>query len=280
MASLSRNQFYITLPSNSSLDYYATNSNTNFITQLPSSISLNGGGNEWEMALVEIHYPCSFQTITDNDSWMRLSILKSGATGDDNISSGADKYNQIKVYLKPGDYGSVLDLLKEINSNETLKKNSVTFEYIEKVKTVRLRCAEKKVEKVKLSKTLALILGFDPRQQVSLQNNDNGVRPADIKLGLPSQMYVYCDLVEPQLVGDTCAPLLRIVDIISYNCPYGAYKTIQFQNPHYVPIIKSTFQTVEIDLRDDTGAQLPFRFGNTCVKLHLRRQQQQQQQQY
>lgn len=80
---------------------------------------------------------------------------------------------------------------------------------------------------------------------MTLKTNDIGVRPANIKLGIPAHMYVYCDLVEPQLVGGACAPLLKMVEIDTYVSPYRTHKTVHFHDPHYVPIMKSSFENVE-----------------------------------
>ena len=46
--------FYLTLPSNSSMDYHPENTLTNFVTRLPTVIDLEGS---WEVALMEIQYP-------------------------------------------------------------------------------------------------------------------------------------------------------------------------------------------------------------------------------
>ena len=46
--------FYIVLPSNSSMDIHPNNTLAQYITNLPRRISLNG---EWECGLTEIHYP-------------------------------------------------------------------------------------------------------------------------------------------------------------------------------------------------------------------------------
>ncbi len=130
------------------------------------------------------------------------------------------------------------------------------------------------VTSIKMCKALTLQLGFDPQRTTDLFDGDKGSRAADIKHGIPAEMYVYCDLVEPQMVGDTVAPLLKIVNITNSDSPHdswGTKKTVHFHDPHYVPVMKSTFETVEIDLRDSTGASVPFRYGDTCMKLHLRR---------
>ena len=49
-------QFYLHLPSNSSLDKFPNNTLTEYRVGLPQTISLTG---EWEVALTEIHYPHS-----------------------------------------------------------------------------------------------------------------------------------------------------------------------------------------------------------------------------
>lgn len=134
--------------------------------------------------------------------------------------------------------------MNTVNASVTLKKFGVSFQCLENA-TVKLICELKTLERVKLNETIALILGFDPRRQMMLKTNDIGVRPADIKLGIPAHMYVYCDLVEPQLVGDACAPLLKMVEIDLYGSPYRTHKTVQFHDPHYVPIMKSSFENVE-----------------------------------
>ena len=40
--------------------------------------------------------------------------------------------------------------------------------------------------------------------------------------------------------------------------------------PQYVPVSKKEFNTVEIDIRDDTGRPVPFEFGKVITTLHFR----------
>ena len=55
--------FYLTLPSNSSMTYYPNNTLTNFVTRLPKLFDLKG---QWEVGLVEIHYPHTWYNIPNN----------------------------------------------------------------------------------------------------------------------------------------------------------------------------------------------------------------------
>jgi hypothetical protein len=55
------------------------------------------------------------------------------------------------------------------------------------------------------------------------------------------------------MVGDAQVPLLRIVSVEGRN---GEMITRVFDPIQYFPLLQQRFQTVEIDLRDDTGSIL------------------------
>ena len=46
-------EFYVTLPSNSSMQYFPDNKTSNFVTKLSKTLQLDG---EWEVGLAEIDY--------------------------------------------------------------------------------------------------------------------------------------------------------------------------------------------------------------------------------
>ena len=47
-------EFYVTLPSNSSMQYFPDNKTSNFLTKLPGTLQLE---EEWEVDLAERDYP-------------------------------------------------------------------------------------------------------------------------------------------------------------------------------------------------------------------------------
>ena len=51
-------RFYLTLPSNSSMDYYPQNTVAQYTTKLNSTIELDS---DWEVGLTEISFPISDQ---------------------------------------------------------------------------------------------------------------------------------------------------------------------------------------------------------------------------
>ena len=64
--------------------------------------------------------------------------------------------------------------------------------------------------------------------------------------------YVYCPLVEPRMVGDAQVPLFRTVPVEGRD---GEMITRVFDPIQCCPLLQRRFQTVEIDVRDDTGSK-------------------------
>lgn len=303
MSSNRRNQFYLTLPSNSSLDYYPNNTVANYVTHLPTSIHLTGDGGDWEIALVEAHYPCSFLTVCndatifiyskptiDHEEAAAAAVDVTKVTA---LSVEPGNYKDIVMYstddkkaeataveasviskltafkVEPGNYKDIDELLLTINADSKLKQFNLEFQHDKTTGKVELISMKSDVLQIELSPTLALQMGYDLNNN-NVKINRKATRPPNLLAGIPSHMYVYCDLVDPQLVGDTVAPLLKIVNIDMSDYTYGSHKIVHFNDPHYVPVIKSMFESVEVDLRDSRGEKLPFQFGTTCMKLHLR----------
>lgn len=258
-------QFYLTLPSNSSMNYYPNNMVTNYTTHLPSTVDLSDG--EWEVALAEAHYPFSFLTVGEG-TYIKLVLGMRDSKG------GLAVVDKLLIKVEPGNYSSTEELVHAINNHPQMKSNLCAFSYDERSSRVELMSTSSAVQSLKLSPSLALQFGYEV--DTDIVKRHRSVRPANLFAGLPSHMYVYCDLVEPQLVGDAVAPLLKILNIDIRNYTYGANTTVYIIDPHYVPVIKTSFESVEIDLRDNQGRHLPFHFGTTCMKLHFRKERQRQ----
>jgi len=112
---------------------------------------------------------------------------------------------------------------------------------------------------VRFSEDLANILGF---------SDTTAPRIVSLNLDDIFSMYVYCDLVEHVVVGDTKVPLLRIVD---KPLAKNRHMHTIFNPILYVPLQEKNFDTVEINIMTDTGEPMPFRAGKSFVVLEFRR---------
>ena len=80
-------------------------------------------------------------------------------------------------------------------------------------------------------------------------------------------VYIYSDLVSARPVGDTMAPLLRIVPMSDKKQEVVHYT---FAKPHYIPLSCFQFNTTEILLTTDQGKTISFSSGSTIVTLYFR----------
>ena len=79
----------MTLPSNSSLEYFPNNTVVNFKVKLAEAIEHWASNWAWEVALPEIHYPHSWSTIREGN---RQTFIYKLATGVDETGLIPDGY--------------------------------------------------------------------------------------------------------------------------------------------------------------------------------------------
>jgi len=274
-------QFYLTLPSNSSEKYYPDNTLTHYITKLHNDVSLTG---DWEVALVDIMYPRNWYNI--DEQYIRIScnncmkIVPAPNPGEKFESS-----YEIHLGIPSGYYHSILDLVEAM-------KESITKAFRRPIAAwsspgvdrfvdqslwpkIRYNPHNQKVVvtmqpqmTIRFSEQLARILALEEHHFSPLEMVVKSSVTCDIEGGLHA-LYVYCDVLECVPVGDTMAPLLRIVEITGQK---GEMTHIQYDQPRYVPLQKKHFDSIEIDIRDDLGENISFDSGKLIVTLHFRKQ--------
>ena len=82
-------------------------------------------------------------------------------------------------------------------------------------------------------------------------------------------IYVYCNIVQPQIVGNTNVHLLRTIPVSGKS---GDVITKIFTNIQYVPVQTKSFEDIEILLGTDTGDPVPFERGKVIATLYFRKQ--------
>ena len=81
-------------------------------------------------------------------------------------------------------------------------------------------------------------------------------------------MFVYSDIVELSLVGDTQAALLGSLPIQSQ---FGEQAFWSFNPPYYVRLREKHITTITIQLCDDTGEAFPIEDVKVMCRLNFRR---------
>ena len=116
------------------------------------------------------------------------------------------------------------------------------------------------------STDLGHIFGGDVRKDLGIFMSGKGPHEPTFAYDIIRihSLMVYTDIVEYNIVGDTKAPLLRCfpfisrlksVDIITTG-QYMNYQT--FSNLQVRRLLKNSFHSIPIDLRDTSGEKIPF----------------------
>lgn len=242
-------QMFVTLPSNSSMHYFPNNTLTQYRTRLEKSLDLTEG--EWEVGLWEIQFPKSLRNVmTDAEGRMRVFH---GGEGQEEVT---------EHWLGMGYYSDPDSLVRALNS---VLKPHVRFKW-NRVKA-RVQVSITQGKRMLLPAQLAQMLGV-PRLIVCASGEEVYGREISDVCRHPHSMYVYCDLVQHQRVGDSMVPLLRIVPLSGKS---GTIVTRAYENVQYLPAKGGHWESIEIDIRDDTGVPIPFESGKVWMTLHLRR---------
>jgi hypothetical protein len=122
--------------------------------------------------------------------------------------------------------------------------------------------------KLGLSSKMSLILGFGGKEVVvDAKDGLTQESPYVTDLFTFTSIYTYCDIVQPQIVGDTNAQLLRSIPV---EGKYGDIVSKTFTNIQYVPVQTKSFGDIQILLRNDMGDPVPFERGKVITTLHFR----------
>ena len=163
-----------------------------------------------------------------------------------------------------GHYSSVADLITKINEvvdeDDRFKDElQLSFDTLNRKVTVHL---QNKVE-VYFS-DIGQMLGFSPNKVIS--STSTAERAVDLEHSF-HDLYVYCDIIQSQYVGDALVPLLRIVPVEGKD---GERISKSFIRPQYVPVSRRQFETIEVNIKRDTGETVPFEFGRVLLTLYFR----------
>ena len=125
--------------------------------------------------------------------------------------------------------------------------------------------------RVRLRREQAIVLGFmnfeDSAETYYVKYTKTGSYKAN--LHRETNILVYCNIVQPQIVGDKLIPLVAIVP---YQKTSESYDETFYavENIHYIPVQTKAFQNVKVHLRSSTEEPIPFEHGRAAITLHLK----------
>ena len=261
--------FYVTCPSNSSLDLYPGNRVSTFKMRLNKPIEMIGN---YEVGMAQIQYPMSWNNVRESNNGFSIRYQRKPLTVDDDVGKSVKRLYRIPA----GYYSTIEEVIYEMKTLITkpkLNKLGIDIKYNKATRRVTINTKkttkrEEKLRSIKLKNDIAMILGFE---------NDKFIKPnrevTSPFLALPSSgfhhMYVYCDVVQETAVGDVQAPLLRVLPVKMQTHELMVAKT--FANIHYIPVARKRISEIEFKITDDVGNLVGFQQGKILIVLHFRR---------
>ena len=94
-------------------------------------------------------------------------------------------------------------------------------------------------------------------------------------IGRTQLMFIYLDIIHYQIVGDTKAPLLRVIDtnrrVNNGNvCPIEPNHRKVFSNLDYKKLLVNNIQSIGVNLPTETGRLVPFAGRGGKIVLTLK----------
>lgn len=246
-------EFTVHLISSASMDVYGDNTLACFRNVFQNSINLEG---DWRVALSSIIYPDLIQNVTDG----KFKAFKKKEEGMD----------VTEVQIPAGIYRSINDIFKQMEDEVPFFLTRETNKFNGKI-TLRLNQSEALSFH---SKQIPSLLGFTSDKIVGHCIADY---PADIFAGC-QMMFIYLDIIDYQLVGDSKSPLLRVINIEN-NLDNGRLsdqstnlKSREFDHFEYKKVIKASISSIKVELRTETGKLVPFYgTGKVLLTLHFKK---------
>ena len=236
--------FYVTLPCTASKAEFPSNTRGKFTTLLSREIHLPG---QWEVGLCEIFLP----------------IPKVILIEDSEILYGKNNGQLKSLRINAADCTSFSDLEKLITPVD--ETGSPYFRFSIQQEKLTLHVADGST--VRFSKgPLGSFLGFSETVTYKGRGKSEETKFIANPKSTLDLVYIYCDLSEYSIVGDSLVPCLRTVPLAGNTKP----TVLRFDNVHYTSLQANRFSTVEIVVADDLGKEVEFKDGLTIVKLHLR----------
>ena len=293
------NSFFLTLPIDSSMCMFPNNTQCCFKIHLPKTIHIDK--EEWEVALVQLITPTQFLNISEEEAQFELittdSLLIKTVTSVDRKGSNMqispirrneqgkpDKWT-IRFTFPAGSYSSskqvinVIDQLISDTIGKFLNKSQAEFSISYSVVNKRPKIKFDNVVRIGLKLHPALFLKLGGTPSLKHETIFQGKNMRDIFKYNPNinagynHLYIYSDVAEHNISGDTLAPLLRVL-------PFEPSETVENNDCqhinheitilHYIPVSKSDFDIISIQITGDLGIPVNFITGKTIVKLHFR----------
>jgi len=218
------------------MNYHPYNTASQYTTKLNEVMELDGN---WEVGLLEASFPSKADNVLPDECFFTVQII---------VAMHLAQRRTFRLPQNPPLY--------------------TTFRSVQRKTRFAMKITSSLVKKVSFSEDLTCLLGFQPHKDYTGRPKNMAELPVNLT-GSQNLLYVYCDVLEQVLVGDTKAPLLRITNKSSTETTSHA-EHVTFNPIQYVPLQNKCFDSVTVYMMNDAGMPMPFLAGKSLVVLEFR----------
>jgi hypothetical protein len=284
----------VTLQSNV-INNHQNNTISCFTTQLSQRLKLEGS---WVVGISEIQYKKSWYNVLESSEI--LLVDKNGKSFKRKKKTGENKSDGSFIYLSEGHYETEEQLVMSID--DELKKfrcticPSITYNKVsKKINITPGEASESKKLYPFFEKQVQDMLGLEndlklnenhnyfPVEAITISSESvslefrpivnsswtDPIRPVEITRGYHS-LYIYSNIAYPSYIGDAYAQILRVVEVPSEK-KFGDDIVIRYENPQYRKVLMNEINEIEINIKDDSGELIPFKYGRVRIDLHFKK---------
>lgn len=300
---MNMDEFQVTLPSNSSVRLFPNNKPNCYKTNLPIPLELEG---DWEVALMDIQFPFNWPNFQEEnialvvridgddvdeknfkDNCLRTLQIYADDKEMRKLQKNVEEYLEINNKIPTGiklikiptasyeHVGELASMLtSEFNKDHYNSKKRIQLQTQYNSITKKLDFIRENIkwfEIISLGQEFCSTLGYpiDTFNDVLYVVKPPKTRNEKTNLDRLNSMYIYCDVIRYQIVGDIQAPLLGTLPIQGkpndqiYWC---------FNPAYYMPVNQRSISTIQMRICTDTGDLFPFDpSGRVVCRLHFRR---------
>lgn len=257
--------FYVTVTSNASEEFFPGNTLTEFWNRCPQPIFLDDNS-QWSVALVDFQCPVNWIPLEGGDFDLRFTRTSGGyATHLMTIPPAAFKDKKTL-------WNNLDKQIKALDDPYICNGFQMTCQY----PSYKFVLFLEKESYLEVSPKLLSILGI--KHNAGIKSKEGRVR-----LGSPSSsstfdgfldvlggfrtLWLYSNVCGYRFVGQDRYPLLRSIAVRSY-----AQQILQksFYHPMYLPVSKNYYEHIHFVIRDTQGLPIPFQSGQVVATLHFR----------
>ena len=208
-----------------------------------------------QVAISETSYPSMYQNVTEGNFMFFAKKL----------SKSSEFYN-----LEPGLYFSISDIIEAmtilVQEKHNHSENCIKIKVSRRTQKIVIYLANEGSGLAFFSTDLGHIFGSNVRNEFGVMLRGKKPHKPGVAYNVVCKhsLKIYTDLIEYNIVGDTKAPLLRCFPFISKLkfgdvITTGQYMNYQtFSNLQFRPLLKNSFHSYHIDLRDTSGEKILF----------------------